>query len=112
MPSLNPDIRRAAAEQLLTLAPDPRFAQPLSDPALLLALLAELTTTQNGLNCFYQEVAGQQLFQAEADQQLQQAMPSPVNVNMPLPNSCLQLLVALVEHCPEAKSLLLQDADR
>lgn len=56
MPSLNPDIRRAAADQLLSLAPDPRFAQSLSDTTVLHTLLGELTSTDNGPGC-YEEFA-------------------------------------------------------
>lgn len=107
LPSLNPDIRRAAAEQLLSLAPDPRFAQALSDASLLHTLLHELISTDNSPGCCDQLVQGAGHSQAEAaNQQLHQLC------DMQLAITCLQLLVALVQHCCEAKALLLQSADR
>ena len=110
MPSLNPDIRRAAADQLLSLAPDPRFAQSLSDTTLLHTLLCELTTTDNGLGCYDEFAEATEPNEAEGGQQMQQRLPGCANAQLPI--SCLHLLVALVQHCSEAKALLLQGADR
>ena len=107
MPSLNPDIRRAAAEQLLTLAPDHRFALALSDSVLLLALHQALTSACTHLS-------NGQLEQEEHDSDgetglLQQQLEQP---NMQLPIACLHLLAGIAQHCSEGKSLLLQEADR
>jgi len=110
MPSLNPDIRRAAADQLLSLAPDPRFAQSLSDTTVLHTLLGELTSTDNGPGCYEEFAEATEPNEAEGGQQLQQRLPGCANAQLPI--SCLHLLVALVQHCSEAKALLLQGADR
>ncbi len=110
MPSLNPDIRRAAADQLLSLAPDPRFTQSLSDTTVLHTLLGELTTTDNGIGYFEEFAEATEPTDTEGGQQLQQGLPGCANAQLPI--SCLHLLVALVQHCSEAKALLLQGADR
>ncbi|DBB03962.1 TPA: hypothetical protein ACH3X1_013032 [Trebouxia sp. C0004] len=110
MPSLNPDIRRAAADQLLSLAPNPRFAQCLSDTTVLHTLLGELTTTDNGLGYYEDFAEATAPDEAEGSQQLQQRLPGCANAQLPI--SCLHLLVALVQHCSEVKAVLLQGADR
>lgn len=110
MPSLNPDIRRAAADQLLSLAPDPRFAQTLSDATVLHTLLGELLGTDNGLGCCEVFAEATEPDEAEGVEQLQQRLPGCGNAQLPI--SCLHLLVALVQHCSEAKALLLAGADR
>jgi hypothetical protein len=110
MPSLNPDIRRAAADQLLSLAPDPRFAQSLSDTNVLHTLLGELIRTDNGLGCYDEFAEAKRANEAEGGQQLQKRLPGCANAQLPI--SCLHLLVAFVQHCSEAKALLLQGADR
>ncbi len=107
MPSLNPDIRRAAADQLLSLAPDPRFAQSLSDTTVLHTLLSELASTDNGLGCYAEFAEATEPDEAEGGQQ---RLPGCANAQLPI--SCLHLLVALVQHCSEAEALLLQGADR
>lgn len=112
MPSLNPDIRRAAAEQLLSLAPDPRFTPALSDPSLLHAIHQGLADpcSQQGNDCLQEAgVSGdvdKDLAQP-AMLEMQRDMP-----NMQLPVACLHLLGGIAQYCPEAKSLLLQEADR
>ncbi|KAL0055596.1 hypothetical protein WJX82_002269 [Trebouxia sp. C0006] len=110
MPSLNPDIRRAAADQLLSLAPDPRFAQSLSDTNVLHTLLGELIRTDNGLGCYDEFAEAKRANEAEGGQQLQKRLPGCANAQLPI--SCLHLLVAFVQHCSEAKALLLQGSDR
>ena len=110
MPSLNPDIRRAAAEQLLSLAPDPRFAPALSDASLLHALHQALAKACTGLSndCLGEPgLAGDDFQDQTAMLQLQKDTP-----NMQLPIACLHLLGGIAQHCPEGKSLLLQEADR
>ena len=105
MPSLNPDIRRAAAEQLLTLTPDLRFAIALSEPPLLLAIHQALISacadpgSEEQLQHVVRDTA------LEAEQQID--MP-----NMQLPIACLHLLAGIVQHCLAGKSLVLQEADR
>lgn len=110
MPSLNPDIRRAAADQLLSLAPDPRFAQSLSDMTVLHTLLGELTSTDSGLGCSDEFAEATEPNEAEEGQLLHERLPGCANAQLPI--SCLHLLVALVQHCSEAKALLLEGADR
>ena len=112
MPSLNPDIRRAAADQLVTLTPDPRFAHALSDPALLQAVLNQLTTSNTGLrNTVGPDNAQLGHGQSEHGQQQQQQQDHD-GFSMQLMVTCLQLLVALVLHCQEARGLLLQGSGR
>ena len=103
-PSLNPDIRRAAADQLLALAPDPRFAQALSQASLLHALLLELTRDGGRGESLASGIP--QNDETLAERQHQGAG------DMQLGITCLHLLVGLVQHCPETKMLLLQGADR
>ena len=110
LPSLNPDIRRAAAEQLLSLAPDPRFAPALSDPCLLQAIHQGLAGPSN-------EEQGNDLLQKAGDVDEADAQPAILEMqrdmpNMQLPIACLHLLGGIAQYCPEAKSLLLQEADR
>lgn len=109
MASLNPDIRRAAAEQLLSLAPDPSFTPALSDPTLLHAIHQALTSTCTGQgHCpSGAGVEGNADHAQPAMAGMQRDLP-----NMQLPIACLHLLGGVVQHCPEAKSLLLQEADR
>lgn len=108
VPSLNPDIRRAAAEQLLSLVADQRFAQALSDAALLHAIHQTLASTCGVESISSEAEQGAADSHAQMAPQQQQAdMP-----NMQLPIACLQLLVGIMQHCSEAKSLLLQEADR
>ena len=102
-PSLNTDLQRAAAEQLLSLAAEQRFATALSEPALLHAIHGILTSTAR---------AGDSNQDADdshvtADVHQHETLP-----DMQLCIACLQLLVGIVQHCSEAQSLLLQDADR
>ncbi len=73
---------------------------------MLHALLHELTISQSQLGCYELDNEDVGTCQAESSQQL------PGSVNMQLPITCLQLLVALTQHCSEAKSLLVQGADR
>lgn len=106
MPSLNPDIRRAAAEQLMGLAPEPRFAAALSDAALLTAILRELP---QGADPTAPEQGGRQ---AESGLNLGRQQQGLGSSNTPLAVCCLQLLVRLVQHCQQVKALLLQDSGR
>ena len=124
MPSLNPDIRRAAADQLVTLTPDPRFAHALSDPALLQAMLNQLTTSNiglgNGGGPDYSQLAHAQMgpvsdmtdMNALAQGQGRLQQQDHDGFSMQLMVTCLQLLVALVQHCQEARGLLLQGSGR
>ena len=107
MPSLNPDIRRAAAEQLLTLAPDHRFAQALPDIALLLAIHEALTSVCTDLSKGQAEQV-ERTSNVETGM-LQQQLDQP---SMQLPIACLHLLAGIAQHCSEGKDLLLQEADR
>ena len=109
MASLNPDIRRAAAEQLLSLAPDPRFTPALSDSTLLHAIHQALTSPCTG--------QGHCLSGAGVEGNADHAQPAVLEMqrdlpNMQLPIACLHLLGGVVQYCPEAKALLLQEADR
>lgn len=111
MPSLNPDIRRAAAEQLLSLASDPRFTPALSDPSLLHAIHEALASTCQA-HCLWraglvEDEDGNGSHAHPATLEIQRDMP-----NMQLPIACLDLLGGIARYCPEAKSLLLQEADR
>ena len=112
MPSLNPDIRRAAAEQLLSLAPDPRFTPALSDPALLHATHQGLAGSCSDQGNVYLQEAG-----VNGDVDKDRAQPTMLELqrdmpDMQLPIACLHLLAGIAQYCPEAKSLLLQEADR
>lgn len=112
MPSLNPDICRAAAEQLLSLAPDPRFTHALSDAPLLHAIHHILATACTGLdNNSMGEQAGRGVGAGDDPQAAVLQKPSVV-ADMQLPIACLHLLGGIARHCSEGKMLLLQEADR
>ena len=121
MPSLNPDIRRAAAEQLMSLASEPRFAQALSEATLVHAVLHELKSSNSGMSDDYLSSAmlaehaasKHETNQVQQQQQMQQLQEMVVDgFNMQLPITCLQLLVAVAQHCQEARTLLLQGSGR
>ena len=112
MPSLNPDIRRAAAEQLLNLAPDPRFTQALSDASLLHAIHHSLATACTGLGDDHMaEQAGSGGGGGDDAHAAGVQKPS-VMPDMQLPIACLHLLGGIAQHCSEGRILLLQEADR
>ena len=111
MPSLNPDIRRAAADQLVTLTQDPRFAHALSDPALMHAIHNQLTSSNTDLGSGFGPDNAQLIHVQRRSGDCQQQQ-DPDGFSTQLMVTCLQLLVALVQHCQESRGLLLQGSGR
>lgn len=109
-PSFNPDIRRSAADQLLSLTACHRFQQLLTEPAVLYDLLDQLTGNMHILTGFNNVVgsARESASHGYASTDMQQLLIGDVQ----LPTACLQLLLALVQHCEETRELLLKDPDR
>ena len=127
MPTLNPDIRRAAAEQLISLASEPRFARALSEATLLHAILHELKNSTTGMGKEWLSDAAlaehaesnhehnQPRQQHQQHQQQQKKLQEPSVDSFSsgqLPITCLQLLVEVVQHCQEARTLLLRGSGR
>lgn len=109
-PALNPDIRRSAADQLLSLTAHERFHTLLSEPAVIHTLLHELTNSLHSLTSFHSSgrdasATGANSHHSTDEQQL------PAG-DVQLPTACLHLLLGLVQHCDETKRMLLSDPDR
>lgn len=102
-PSLNPDIRRSAADQLLSLAAHQRFQPQLSEPGVVHSLLLELTSSLPNLTSCNICTVGQGELVDE------QQLPGG---DTQLPKACLHLLVTLVQHCQPARALMMEDPDR
>lgn len=109
MASLNPDIRRAAAEQLLSLASDPRFTQALSEASVLHAIHHTLCSALR--NDHEAEQDGERDGGDDGAQASMLHKPCTMP-DMQLPIACLHLLEGIAQHCSEGKLLLLQEADR
>ena len=108
-PTLNADIRRSAADQLLSLTAHQRFQPQLSEPAIIHTLLQELTHSLPNLASCCSNVRGTG---ASAEDSSMDEQQLPVG-DMQLPIACLRLLVAMLQHCQQqTRALLLGDPDR
>ena len=109
--SLNPDIRRSAADQLLSLTAHTRFHELLSDPAVTHTVLHELTSSLRSLTCFHSSNGDCSATVQGANSRLstdEQQLPAG---DVQLPTACLHLLLGLVQHCEQTQSILLSDPD-